>query len=450
MKGGANKGSTGISATDLSPIEGMDRNDEDWLRELARNANSDTLSLSFVTQREVQQAPIVSYDSQTGIWWAGRFVGELTYQGRTLTILPRFGMPALRRWLSRIWGIRLLSSTGRYASGKIWLWELIARLWSDRIVVAAKHGLPCIRIDEVHSGSTVRGRLLVRQTAVNLHLGRQMLVSRTRIRRIDSRIGGVLLGAYDHLRQQLRDVAEPRLWLTDRGHELVKELQSSIDRRAVEEACRSRSPIRYTPISESYRPAIDLSLTILGRHPFMSSAEGSNAVYGALLDMAEIWELYLFHLIRDALSEAEVTHAGRSSEAVFWLLTGKSGDRIGAMKPDILLSSRDGARRIILDAKYKSTTPSPSRPHGVLREDLYQMAAYLSVEAISPGTLDGGLVYPSSTAVSSLESKSPFRVQRSDAQFFFFGLNCSDFVNSIGLTPAEIQFVAGLRSHLQL
>ena len=97
MKGGGNQRSTGITATDLSPIVGMDRDDEDWLRELARNADSDTLSLSFVTQRDVQQAPIVSYDSQTGTWWAGRFVGELTYQGRTLTILPRFGMPALRR-----------------------------------------------------------------------------------------------------------------------------------------------------------------------------------------------------------------------------------------------------------------------------------------------------------------------------------------------------------------
>ena len=181
----------------------------------------------------------------------------------------------------------------------------------------------------------------------------------------------------------------------------------------------------------------------------MSSAEGKKEVYGVLLDMAEVWELYLFHLIRDALSDAEVIHAGRSPEAVFWLLTGKGEDRIGAMKPDILLSTRDGARRLILDAKYKSTTPSPSRPQGVLREDLYQMAAYLSVEAVSPGTLDGGLVYPASTAVSSLEFRSPFRVQRSEAQFFFFGLNCLDPTDSTGLTPAEIQFVSRLRSHLR-
>jgi 5-methylcytosine-specific restriction enzyme subunit McrC len=276
-----------------------------------------------------------------------------------------------------------------------------------------------------------------------------MVVSRSSIRQIDPRIGGVLLGAYDYLRRQISHVAEPRHWLTDRGYELIKELQCSINRREVDEACRSRSPIRYSPINESYRPAVDLSLTILGRHPFMSSAEGNKEVYGALLDMAEIWELYLFHLIRDELSDAEVIHAGRSPEAVFWLLTGKGEDRIGAMKPDILLSSRDGARRIILDAKYKSTAPSPSRPQGVLREDLYQMAAYLSIEAAPPGTLDGGLVYPSSPAIWSLESRSPFRVQRSNARFFFFGLNCFDSSNPIGLTPAEIRFVSGLRSHLQ-
>ena len=72
----------------------------------------------------------------------------------------------------------------------------------------------------------------------------------------------------------------------------------------------------------------------------MSSADGTAEVYGVLLDMAEIWELYLYHLIRDGLPEVEVLHTGRSPDAVFWLLNGRGTDHIGAMKPDILVSSR--------------------------------------------------------------------------------------------------------------
>ena len=445
---GATRPTSPISATDLSPIVGLSREDETWLAEIAKKANTDTLCLGIGTSREIQQSPVVSYDSQTGTWWAGRFIGEISYQGRTLRILPRFGMPALMRWLSRVWGVRLLASTGTYAHGKIWLWELIARLWSNRFLLAAKHGLPRIRAEEVHIGTSVRGRLLVQETALNLQSGRQNLVSRTRSRRIDPRIGGIILGAHQHLQRELAGGDASGTWLSSRGQELVRELRAAIDRAAIDDAWRSRNPIRYTPINESFRAAVDLSLVILRGRPFMSSADGTAEVYGVLLDMAEIWELYLYHLIRDGLPEVEVLHTGRSPDAVFWLLNGRGTDHIGAMKPDILVSSRDGARRLVLDAKYKTTTPSPGRPYGVLREDLYQMAAYLSVASAPSSLLDGGLLYPQSTHVASLAQRSPFRIDRSDAKFFFFGIDCDQSHHVGAFTPGEMEFVSGLRKHV--
>jgi 5-methylcytosine-specific restriction enzyme subunit McrC len=180
----------------------------------------------------------------------------------------------------------------------------------------------------------------------------------------------------------------------------------------------------------------------------MSSAEGSQDVYGVLLDMAEVWELYLFHLLKDALADTEVVHAGRLPDAVYWLLSGEAGDRIAAMKPDILLSSFGGARRLILDAKYKVTTPGPGRREGVLREDLYQMAAYLSVATTPGGVLDGALAYPASQAVSSLEQRGPFRLARSDARFHFLGLACDETDDSVALNSAERAFVEQLRTAL--
>lgn len=439
-----------LTARDLSPISPLSSADEEWLRELACKANTDTLALSFASEREVEQAPLLSYDGQSGTWWAGRFVGEISYKGRTLTILPRFGMPALRRWLSRIWGIRLVASVGAYKSGRIWLWELVARLWASRLVAAAKHGLPRVRVDEVHVGTTVRGRLLVRPTAAQLHTGERLLTSRTRSRQIDPWIGGILLGTYAHLRGQLGHLSEPKAWLSERGHELVRELQAAVDRRTIEEACRSRSPMRYTPITESYRPVVELSRAILGGRPFMSSAEGSQEVLGVLLDMAEIWELYVYHLLRDGLSGAVVSHTGRSAEAVYWLLKGQGADRLGAMKPDIIVSAHGGGRRLILDAKYKLTTPSPERPQGILREDLYQMAGYLSVAADADARLDGGLIYPASDSIQALARRGPFRLVRSDARFGFFGLDCANGAESADLSEAEHDFVASVQALLHV
>jgi hypothetical protein len=41
-----------------------------------------------------------------------RYVGEVQFEGRTLRIEPRFGMPSLMRRLTTIWGVRLVDSKG--------------------------------------------------------------------------------------------------------------------------------------------------------------------------------------------------------------------------------------------------------------------------------------------------------------------------------------------------
>ncbi|MNP74236.1 hypothetical protein D3C76_1710800 [compost metagenome] len=48
----------------------------------------------------------------------------------------------------------------------------------------------------------------------------------------------------------------------------------------------------------------------------MVSSNGAQEVTGTLLDMAEIWELYVYHLLRNALAGVEVIHTERVREAV--------------------------------------------------------------------------------------------------------------------------------------
>jgi 5-methylcytosine-specific restriction enzyme subunit McrC len=162
-----------IEAQDLTPILNLTEEDEAWLRQLAKVADANTLALQL-SQRNAEEAePVVFLDERSGHWRAGRYIGELRYHGVTLRILPRFGMPQLHRWLSRIWGVRFFSTKGRYENSRIWLWELFAKLWETRLLAAAKHGPPAIRLNEVHRGRTIRGRLEVRLTAKAFSTARQ-------------------------------------------------------------------------------------------------------------------------------------------------------------------------------------------------------------------------------------------------------------------------------------
>lgn len=443
-----------LEATDLSPIPNVNDEQRRWLSELAASADTAALSLRLSGRASEDIEPVVSYDEASGLWWAGRFIGEVQFQGRTLRILPRFGMPQLHRWLFHISGVRLIASKGRYEASRIWLWELLAKLWEAQLLSAAKHGLPTIRIDELHVGETIRGRLDVRLTAELLSQGRHAVVSRPRNRRIDSTIGGVIVHALGHLRRALDHHGNERSWLTERGFNVVKELCVHISPKVAAVAASSKRPLRYTPITEGYRQVVELSRAIARQRPSSSTAMGRNEVIGVLIDMAELWELYVFHVLRCQLPEFEVVHTGRNATPNHWLLQSQNkGERLGGLLPDILVLNRRTARTVaVLDAKYKSTIPSRERPHGVLREDLYQMIAYLSALGTDQSGLVGGLIYPvaeESTVLNSLGPKNPWLSPGSRGRLWFFSLRCGDLANSDKGISAEQTFAWSVNTALK-
>lgn len=442
-----------VEAKDLSPILNLNHEDEAWLRQLARAADSNALALQL-TQRDREDAePVVLFDERSGQWRAGRYIGELRYQGVTLRILPRFGMPQLHRWLSRIWGVQLISSKGKYENSRIWLWELLAKLWETRLLAAAKHGPPSARKAEIHRGPTIRGRLEVRATAKAFSTGQQILVSTTRNRKIDQQIADLIVRAFDRLRRELRQLGDERSWLTDRGASLLDQLCSQGPLRVKPATSESQQPIRYTPITEGYRGVVDLSRAIIRQRPFSSTAEGTNEVLGTLIDMAEVWELYVFHLLRTRLRAVEVVHSGRGPGQTSHLLRStQTGAGLGRVKPDVLLFGiRTGRLLAIIDAKYKTTEPSTERPAGIYREDLYQLAAYLSAHGQPSEALSGGLVYPateSTSQIQSLQRQSPWSLTAAERQLWFLALESDGPGANMECSPGEVTFVEAVKNML--
>lgn len=96
-----------------------------------------------------------------------------------------------------------------------------------------------------------------------------------------------------------------------------------------------------------------------------------------LLDVAELWELYVVGVLRRAATAFTVKHGTRETEATKKLLRSDvNGDGLGLLIPDAIISM-GGQVHGILDAKYKRLEPTRHSPQGPQREDLYQMTAYL-------------------------------------------------------------------------
>jgi 5-methylcytosine-specific restriction enzyme subunit McrC len=92
-----------LTAKDCSPFPPLARDQEEWLRQVTVLAKPADLLLTLGSHLETASndyEPIAAYDSASGVWWADRYVGELHFEGSTLLVEPRFGMPCLMSWLT--------------------------------------------------------------------------------------------------------------------------------------------------------------------------------------------------------------------------------------------------------------------------------------------------------------------------------------------------------------
>lgn len=165
--------------------------------------------------------------------------------------------------------------------------------------------------------------------------------------------------------------------------------------------------VRYTPITLPYKRAAELSWQIARSRGLRASATAENAT-GVLLDVAELWELFLVHCARRAFGASAVTHgthlrrAGHLLESV-----SDSKQTLGRLYPDILIGP-PAAPVAVIDAKYKPLAD----PRGVDREDLYQLTSYLTAyrRPQPPHGVLGYTRFPDDTRGSRAQAYGPWRL----------------------------------------
>jgi 5-methylcytosine-specific restriction enzyme subunit McrC len=155
----------------------------------------------------------------------------------------------------------------------------------------------------------------------------------------------------------------------------------------------------YSRKTEPYRKAIQMAkLLLLNYHPDIR--KGRNDVLALLFNMNELWEKYVFRMLRSTLSkqfprEYEVKEQVRTE---FWI---PEGGHTRLVKPDIIIRKVSSGETIaVLDTKWKHLTNN--RPDDA---DLKQMLVY----NLYKGTAKSALVYPSITAKD--EIKGSYKIE---------------------------------------
>lgn len=356
---------------DLSPYMGeLTAEEQAWLQRLSRLSVDDfVISLADNEGRDGQ--PIIECQ-RDGHWWAGRYIGAVTFEGRRLVIAPRLGIPVIEAWLDQILGILAMPASARHDPRETFIVRLLARVWCRAIDAATRHGLPMLRLPSQHEGVFVRGRLDVARTISLRSEGREAVGSFTHDRSLVHPATRAIVCADRALGSMISDAAE---WRTERVRQVLPPLRVAVGARPRLPTEHELSRVRYTPITKPFERAAQLSHRIASRLGYGVSQEDGRDE-GILIDVAELWELFVLNCLRRALPPTlQLEHGTHANHSDYFMRSLDGDKEIGRLKPDLLIRAGD-AVLAVLDTKYKRLKDSLERPRGIEPGDLYQIAAY--------------------------------------------------------------------------
>jgi 5-methylcytosine-specific restriction enzyme subunit McrC len=374
---------------DLSPHTPADPAEDAWLARLAARLrdNDHVIRLTGGQARVDDEDEAALTRGTDGRWWAGRYIGELRFEDREIRIEPRLGIDVIGEWLASALNVTAIPKSAAIGPRGPLIVELIDRVWSAAVADAARHGTPKLRRVTRHDQLYVRGRIDIPGTAKHRAAGSPLITTVRHDRDLDNPVSRTIVLADRALRSLLS--AKPT-WRPIRTATVLAQLRGVVGAEPELPSPAAVRAVRYTPISRRYEGVTRLSYEIVKRRGHLTSASGAD-VSGVLLDVAELWELFLLHCARRAFGPERVEHGTAQRDGTHLLRAqANQGIHLGRLKPDILVRDGKGQVCAVIDAKYKRLRSWVGSPSGVDRGDLYQLAAYLS----GHDTQLGMLAYP--------------------------------------------------------
>ncbi len=371
---------------DLSAHIPVDSAEDAWLARLAAHLRDDdhVVRLTGGPARVDDEDEEALNRSVDGTWWAGRYIGELRFENREIRIEPRLSINVIGDWLALALNVTAIPKSAAVGPRGPLIVELIDRVWSAAVADAARHGTPRLRRVSRHEELYVRGRIDVSGTAKHRVAGSPLVTTMRNERDLDNPVSRVLVLADRALRSLLP--AKPT-WRPTRTGSVLAQLRGVVGAQPELPNPMALRSVRYTPISRRYEAVARLSYEIVKRRGHLTSASGAD-VSCVLIDVAELWELFLLHCARRAFGSGRVEHGTAQRDGTHLLRSQRRPDiHLGRLKPDIVVRNGDGLVRAVIDAKYKRLRSWVGSPSGVERSDLYQLAAYLAGHEAPLGVL---------------------------------------------------------------
>jgi 5-methylcytosine-specific restriction enzyme subunit McrC len=291
---------TTLEFADLSPYTGgeLTAEDDQWLAKVAEiDPRQYRIGIEDGRPQDDELLPLVER-GRDGRWWAGRFIGSITVDGRRLLVRPRLGIDVVEAWLDQAFGLVAPPASARHTETEKFIVRLLARLWCRAVDNATRHGLPLLRLPRAHEGLFVRGRLDTRRTLSLIGAGQPRVASVTHDRSLDHPVTRVVVRAERALAERLTESAE---WRTERVRQVLPQLRAAVGSRPKLPTAFELERVRYTPITLPFKQAALLSHRIASRLGY-SATDEAGAAEGILVDVAELWELFVLNCARRALT----------------------------------------------------------------------------------------------------------------------------------------------------
>ncbi|PFM64781.1 hypothetical protein COJ48_09090 [Bacillus cereus] len=155
------------------------------------------------------------------------------------------------------------------------------------------------------------------------------------------------------------------------------------------------SIVHFNRLNRRFEPSFILAKMML-ENMFSLSRFGKEKSFSILFRMDELFEKYIANVLDTCME-----HKVMSQHKKYKLMINEFNDReVYPLKPDIVVLQND-SEKLIIDTKWKFINGSKNR-HGVKREDLFQMYAYLTrYEKVSTVIL----LYPHQSAITKPSSE---------------------------------------------
>ena len=296
---------------------------------------------------------------------AQQVVGILSVPGRTVEILPKIDgddgavRKALMRMLDVALDLRVADSElSAFDTQRQDLLEHLARLFANRLRAAVRRGLPHRYITHEDDLPALRGRLNITRQVTHLAVRPDRLACRFDEFSEDTPLNRVLKAAAARLARRVRSAANVRLLA-----ELAARFEPVGDSRRP-----LREPVRLDRTNTAFHDLYRLACLFLNDE-WQSTASGDKQGFALLFPMNELFEKFVGHCLKRALSPRSV----HLQHAIGPALRDEDNRPLFGLRPDAVADMSDG--KIVLDTKWK-VLKHGERDLGVAVDDIRQMLVY--------------------------------------------------------------------------